>query len=88
MVPHLWITLLKRSTECADACIAWEGFFAREVPEMTCPHCHSHDLVEIRMQLHAETVTMHSCQACERRWWDRDGRSVGLRSVLDLVAAR
>ena len=54
---------------------------------MTCPHCHSRDLVEIRMQLHAETVTMHSCQACERRWWDRDGRSVGLRSVLDLVAA-
>ena len=40
---------------------------------MTCPHCHSHDLVEIRMQLHDETVTMHSCQACERRWWDRDG---------------
>src|SRR5205085_11911654 len=60
-----------------------EGGFA-----MTCSHCHSHDLVEIRMQLHAQTVTMHSCQTCERRWWDRDGQSVGLRSVLDLVAAR
>ncbi len=55
---------------------------------MTCPHCRSRDLVEIRMQLHAEKVTMHSCQTCERRWWDRGGEAVGLRSVLDLVAAR
>jgi len=54
---------------------------------MTCPHCHSRDLVEIRLQLHAEKVTMHSCPGCERRWWDRDGESVALRSVLDLVAA-
>jgi len=54
---------------------------------MTCPHCHSRDLVEIRMQLHAERVTMHSCPACECRWWDRGGESVGLNSVLDLVAA-
>jgi Zn-finger nucleic acid-binding protein len=55
---------------------------------MTCPHCHSRDVVEIRMQLHDEKVTMHSCPACERRWWDRGGESVGLRSVLDLAAVR
>jgi len=55
---------------------------------MTCPHCQSRDVVEIRMQLHDEKVTMHSCPACETRWWDRDGDFVGLRSVLDLVAAR
>ncbi len=55
---------------------------------MTCPNCRSRDLVEIRMQHHAEKITMHSCQVCERRWWDRDGEQVGLRSVLDLVAVR
>jgi len=55
---------------------------------MTCPYCNSRDLVEIRMELHAELVTMHSCPGCEHRWWDRGGESVGLRSVLDLVATR
>ncbi len=54
---------------------------------MTCPQCSSRDLVEIRMQLQAEKVTMHSCPTCETRWWDRGGESVALRSVLDLVAA-
>jgi transposase-like protein len=55
---------------------------------MTCPYCRSRDVVEISMELRSEKVTMHSCPACERRWWDRDGQSVGLGSVLDLVAAR
>lgn len=55
---------------------------------MTCLYCRSRDVVEISMELHSEKVTMHSCPACERRWWDRDGQSVGLGSVLDLVAAR
>lgn len=54
---------------------------------MTCPNCRSRELVEIRLQLHSEKVTMHSCPTCERRWWDRGGQPVGLRSVLDLVAA-
>ena len=55
---------------------------------MTCLYCRSHDIVEIRMELHEEKVTMHSCPACERRWWDRGGEQLGLRSVLDLVATR
>jgi transposase-like protein len=55
---------------------------------MTCPYCRSHSLVEIGMNLNGDRVIMHSCPACERRWWDRDGQRVGLRSVLDLVAAR
>ncbi|MEA2717996.1 MAG: hypothetical protein QOI99_2313 [Actinomycetota bacterium] len=55
---------------------------------MRCPNCRSRDLVEIHMQVQAQTVTMHSCPACERRWWDREGQSVGLGSVLDLVATR
>jgi transposase-like protein len=55
---------------------------------MTCLYCHSRDVVEIRMELNSEKVTMHSCPSCERRWWERDGQSVCLGSVLDLVAAR
>ncbi len=55
---------------------------------MTCPYCRSHSLVEIAMRLNGDRVMMHSCPSCERRWWDREGQKVALRSVLDLVAAR
>jgi len=45
-------------------------------------------LVEIAMTLRDQWVTLHSCPSCEQRWWDKDGQTVGLRSVIDLVAAR
>ncbi len=55
---------------------------------MLCPNCRSARLVEIAMTLRDQRVTLHSCPACERRWWDREGETIGLGSVLDLVAAR
>ncbi|MDP8937348.1 MAG: zf-TFIIB domain-containing protein [Actinomycetota bacterium] len=55
---------------------------------MVCPNCRSARLVEIAMNLSAHRVTLHSCPSCEGRWWDREGETIGLRSVLDLVAAR
>lgn len=55
---------------------------------MLCPNCRSARLVEIAMNLHDHSVTLHSCPSCEQRWWDREGQTIGLRSVLDLVAAR
>lgn len=60
---------------------------------MTCPYCRSTPLVEIALHLGDRrqpdgTLTMHSCPACERRWWDRDGTTIALPSVLDLVGAR
>ncbi len=55
---------------------------------MTCLYCRSRDVVEISLELQAEKVTMHSCPTCEGRWWDKGGESVGLHSVLALVAAR
>ncbi len=55
---------------------------------MLCPHCRSARLIEIAMTLRDQRVTMHSCPSCERRWWDQDGRNIGLPSVIDLVAAR
>jgi transposase-like protein len=55
---------------------------------MTCPSCRSTALVEIRLTLHDQLVTMHSCSTCERRWWDKGGQQVSLPSVLELVAAK
>ena len=55
---------------------------------MNCPSCRSPELVEIGLRLHDHVVTMHSCTACEHRWWDMGGVQVGLPSVLELVAAR
>jgi hypothetical protein len=44
--------------------------------------------VEIGLRVHDEQVTLHSCSACENRWWDRGGERVTLPSVLELVAAK
>ena len=55
---------------------------------MLCPNCRSARLVEIGMKVADHRVTLRSCPACEQRWWDREGQTIGLRSVLDLVAAR
>lgn len=55
---------------------------------MTCPTCRSANLVEIDLRLRDELVTMHSCAACESRWWEKGGERVSLPSVLELVAAK
>ena len=55
---------------------------------MTCPTCRATDLVEIGLRVRDQLVTMHSCSACENRWWERGGVAVSLPSVLELVAAR
>ena len=55
---------------------------------MTCPTCRSAAMVEIGLRVGDQVVTMHSCSACENRWWDRCGERVTLPSVLQLVAAK
>ena len=55
---------------------------------MTCPTCRSKELVEIGLRLRDQVVTMHSCSSCENRWWDRGGHTIGLPSVLELVATK
>jgi hypothetical protein len=55
---------------------------------MRCESCHDAQLIEIRLSLGDRKFTMHSCPACERRWWDRDGQRVALDGVLSTVAAR
>lgn len=55
---------------------------------MSCPVCRSTRLVEIGLHVHDQHVTMHSCSACENRWWDRGGERLTLPSVLQLVATK
>jgi hypothetical protein len=52
---------------------------------MTCPKCSGANLVAIRLTLHENNVTMHSCATCETNWWDREGEPVALRQVLSLA---
>lgn len=54
---------------------------------MTCRHCHSAVLSEIRVSLSSGRFTMHSCSVCEDRWWDRDGEPVALEGVLTTVSS-
>jgi hypothetical protein len=54
---------------------------------MTCTACHADVLVEIRVTIAGTKFTMHSCPSCETRWWDQDGETVEVRSVLQTAAA-
>ncbi|MDQ3147672.1 MAG: hypothetical protein M3R01_12215 [Actinomycetota bacterium] len=44
-------------------------------------------MVEIVIARGASTMKMHSCSACDSRWWDDDGRRVDLNHVLGRVAS-
>ena len=55
---------------------------------MTCPHCHSRELVEIRMQLHAEGGGCTRPRPASVAGGTATAEAVGLTSVLDLVAVR
>ncbi|HEX2047435.1 MAG TPA: hypothetical protein VHF27_06705 [Acidimicrobiales bacterium] len=44
--------------------------------------------MEIGLNLRDQQVTMHSCSACENRWWETAGERLSLPSVLALVAAK
>ncbi|HUQ64485.1 MAG TPA: hypothetical protein VM121_12085 [Acidimicrobiales bacterium] len=52
---------------------------------MTCPKCRGANLVEIRLTLHENHLTMHSCAECDSRFWDREGEQVPLGQVLSLA---
>jgi len=44
--------------------------------------------VEIEVTLREQRVTMHSCSRCDERWWESEGQSLGLPSVVELAAGR
>lgn len=56
---------------------------------MGCPVCRAHRLVEIDVNLSGRNVTLHSCSACDTRWWDdEEGEVVELDEVIDLATVR
>jgi hypothetical protein len=54
---------------------------------MRCLHCRAALLVQIGVSLAGSRFTMHSCPACENRWWERDGELVPLDRILATVSA-
>ncbi len=55
---------------------------------MNCPRCKTSRLVEIEVTLREQRVTMHSCSRCDNRWWESEGQSLGLASVVELATGR
>ena len=53
---------------------------------MDCPQCGVTDVIEIHHRLDPDIeLVFFSCHRCEEKWWDRDGKTVALREVLDLA---
>ena len=55
---------------------------------MKCSRCKTSRLVEIGVTLGERRVTMHSCSRCDNRWWDSEGESMALPSIVELATAR
>ena len=55
--------------------------------ELRCPRCRAGGPVSIKLTTKGgEHLSMYSCNACDSRWWHRDGESVDLKNVLALAA--
>jgi transcription elongation factor Elf1 len=51
----------------------------------TCPTCGANELMSVRLVVAESPMAFTSCQACEGRWWERDGETLTLDSVLTMV---
>jgi hypothetical protein len=49
---------------------------------MPCPVCRDKQLVEITLQVGERNLILRSCSHCETKWWENEGREVGLENVL------
>jgi transcription elongation factor Elf1 len=55
---------------------------------MKCPRCNTRQLVVIDLEVGGEQLSLHSCSACDVRWWQgRDGR-LPVNGVLHLAGRR
>lgn len=49
--------------------------------------CGQNSVIEIEMKLPDGTeVVFCSCHVCEARWWDKEGETVDLDGIIDLVS--
>ncbi len=53
-----------------------------------CPSCGSDEVLALSMVVGESDLRFTCCVACENRWWEREGRSIPLRSVLGIVSSR
>jgi len=51
-----------------------------------CPSCGSREMLTLDMIVRDSDLRFTCCAACESRWWHREGSSIPLRSVLDMVS--
>ncbi|MGI9665505.1 MAG: hypothetical protein ACR2N2_00150 [Acidimicrobiia bacterium] len=53
---------------------------------LACTSCGSESVIQIEMKLpDGSEVVFNSCHVCENRWWDREGESVPVDGIIDLV---
>jgi hypothetical protein len=51
-----------------------------------CPSCGSDETLQVMMMLAGSPASFTTCSVCEWRGWERDGESLPLVSVLQLVS--
>ena len=53
---------------------------------LVCTTCGSDSVIQIDMTLPDGTeVVFNSCHVCEAKWWDREGESIEVDGIIDLV---
>jgi DNA-directed RNA polymerase subunit M/transcription elongation factor TFIIS len=53
---------------------------------LVCASCGQSSVIEIEMKLPDGTeVVFCSCHVCEARWWDKEGESIPVEAIIDLV---
>ena len=55
---------------------------------MLCPTCNTRRVLAIGVHLGEKNVVLHSCSACEKRWWEENGEIIELTDVLELASTR
>jgi hypothetical protein len=53
---------------------------------INCTSCGRDDLLTVTFDAEGTMVLFRVCSHCEARWWERDGATLDLPSVLPLVA--
>ncbi len=52
-----------------------------------CTSCGQSSVIQIEMKLPDGTeVIFCSCHVCEAKWWDKEGESVSIDGIIDLVS--
>jgi DNA polymerase III alpha subunit (gram-positive type) len=56
--------------------------------DLSCPECHTGDLITIGMNAGENGLSFTTCHMCEAKWWFKDGQLVPLASVIGVVTSK